>query len=262
MGAINYPNRRIASVRQTVLSGWLDSDGYPLLFYAPPFTSYTIEAIDDISLTIASGFNKDGTPKDFFYTIPKGTQFDFGSPPTLENLKLYWDWDVKDFGYLPEAQKVTYALDFPSSPAVNDHCYIIHWAKMYYWDGDTWNHVNRVFLGEYDWHSVGNLNDQDVYAYCGFYDSGDFSVASGTNYIKLHFIGTDLIDVKAYGKTTDGYAEFGNYQDTSGNTKGAWVHSITNTTLELRTGVEVRVIGDTGTFPSCDTARIIARRAF
>ncbi len=85
-----------------------------------------------------------------------------------------------------------YVFGLPAAPAADQHAFVVPEMQMYRYTGTAWVRVYRVFLGR-ALANAGAVITVESFAVCDLYDSGWFSIAAATEYIKTHSVLNSVI---------------------------------------------------------------------
>lgn len=183
--------RVIAPVRQTVLSGPVDSNGHPvLLTYSGLNVTLKATGTDPLVAAIAAGFDASGTV-DYVLrlTADVSNAWTLGSDGTYY---LYADRDSSTgaITYGSTTSRPIYTEDDAAATTNGLHTFLINRMKMYAGNGTTAAEVQRVFFGEAVV-SGGAVTSVVSYMFAGRYKSAtDQAIsAANTTYTDTHKLG-------------------------------------------------------------------------
>lgn len=182
----------VASVRQTVLSGSVDSSSFPNALSIGSGLSVTLTASTGTPFLVsfAAGFDSNGA---IDYLGQFTTNQSFTGLTANTTCFLYVDRNTTTgalttgFSTLAPA----YATVAPTSPAVDQHWFNLSTFQMMRWSGGAWAPFQRVFAGE----AVTGATAVTIiatYAYRGRYQSAWIAVVASTNYSFNHDLGISL----------------------------------------------------------------------
>jgi hypothetical protein len=182
-----------APVRQTVLSGLVDSNGYAVfLAVVNGALAITLSATTiPLVVAFAAGFDDNGAI-DYVGRVTADVENAWSGLTASSTLYLYIERNAStgalSYGFSTSAP--TYSLTAPSSPSSGRHWFDITGYKMYYYNGSAWVSCQRVFVGECITETA-SVSSIICYALQGFYDSGWYAVINATMYNKSDNLGVD-----------------------------------------------------------------------
>jgi len=142
--------RVITSVRQTVLSGPVDSNGHPvLLTYSGQAVTLKATTSDPLVVVLAAGFDVSGAV-DYVHRLTADAASAWTIPTSNATYYLFVDRDSSTgaitYGYT--TSQPSYVNDDAASISSGAHTFLINRMKMYLGDGAAAAEKQRVFLGE------------------------------------------------------------------------------------------------------------------
>lgn len=142
--------RVITSVRQTVLSGPVDSNGHPvLLTYSGQAVTLKATTSDPLVVVLAAGFDASGAV-DYVHRLTADAASAWTIPTSNATYYLFVDRDSSTgaitYGYT--TSQPSYVNDDAASISSGAHTFLINRMKMYLGDGAAAAEKQRVFLGE------------------------------------------------------------------------------------------------------------------
>jgi len=142
--------RVVTSVRQTVLSGPVDSNGHPvLLTYSGQAVTLKATTSDPLVVVLAAGFDVSGAV-DYVHRLTADAASAWTIPTSNATYYLFVDRDSSTgaitYGYT--TSQPSYVNDDAASISSGAHTFLINRMKMYLGDGAAAAEKQRVFLGE------------------------------------------------------------------------------------------------------------------
>lgn len=200
LGRVHVP------VRQTVLSGHIGIDGYPVFLVAGSGLSINILASSNpLIIAFAYSFNELFGQIDFVKSIDQDIPSAWSALPPNQTCYLYVDRNIETgvltYGYSLFAP--VYQNLAPATPLTDQHWFDLNSFYMKRWNGTTWENKQRVFVGECVT-DASSVTDLIVYGLRGYYDSGEFDIEIATTYTKTPNLGLLPGDLEV-----DGYVESG-----------------------------------------------------
>lgn len=195
-GLVRSPSVSHPYVRQTVLNGTVDSNGFPNALSVGSGLAVTLTATGTaFLLSFAAGFDSNGA-------IDYLTQFtanqSFSSLTAASTCFLYVDRNPSTGALATGFTTIApvYQTVAPTPPATGQHWFDLSAFMMKRWSGSAWIVLQRVFVGEC---VVGASTVTTVtnYAYRGFYQSAWVAVVALTNYNFNHQLGMSLAAASA-----------------------------------------------------------------
>lgn len=198
-----------AGVRQTVLTGPVDSDGRADFITAGTGLQAIASglSVTPILLAIGDGFSVELGASDVIISVDNNQVF--GGLSDNDTNYLYLDYDEIAETITPGSTTLApiYSQKKPTSPATGQYWYRTeHDERGEYWDGSAWQPVLRMFIGQTTT-SSGSVASVVSYAYQGKYISDYEAGFSGSGQaLKNHNIisvpnasqGLPLIDFEVY----------------------------------------------------------------
>jgi hypothetical protein len=184
-----------AGVRQTALTGPVDSDGRADFIIAGAGLQAIASGLSTTSLLLAygNGFSVELGAADVIVKVNSNQVF--GGLVDNDTNYLYLDYDTSTETITPGSTTLApdYSYAKPSSPSTGQYWYPIdHRSSGEYWDGSAWQSVHRIFIGEVTT-SAGSVTNTVSYAYQGKYLSDVFSISTNNTYTRNHNIGADAL---------------------------------------------------------------------
>lgn len=201
--AVVSAERQQVAIRQTVLAGPVDSNGYAANLSAVS-GSLAISELAGTVTTWANGYDNYGA-LDYVQQITADVASAWSNLTASSTLYLYKDYNASTgnviYGFTTLAP--VYQDYAPSSASTGQYWFDTVNYAGYYYDGSAWVSVVRVFVGECVT-GTSSVSSVTCYAYRGRYDSGWFAVSSSTYYTKAHNLGVDIsvYDVKLLAKNS------------------------------------------------------------
>ncbi|WP_234085318.1 hypothetical protein [Azonexus sp. R2A61] len=230
-----------APVRQTVLTGPCDGNGWPSFL---PATSANLSistqnvGVDSAALIVgsASGFSIDGAVDRLGITTENLTW------ALTANATNYLYVDVSADGTLvPGSTTIPPIYTNSNAPAATNGqaTFCIKLMRMFVGNGAAPVKANRVFVGEAVT-SAGAVTSAIAYAYNGIYDSGFYAVAAASSYNKNHNLGVlPLSASQLVAQNADGsgwLVYMGVQGNSTGINQGASIISASRVSMMLKTG--------------------------
>lgn len=241
--------------RQTVLSGPVDTSGYPS--FLPATSASLVLTTQNVSTgsaalvaTASGGSNASG---------------DINVVGQVTSNSLSWTVPASNTSWLPvsiAASALTALtpvtlqpiIQWGGTPAVTagQYTYNIQQGIMWLGNGSVANAVNHVIVGEVV-AGASTITSAIAYAYKGRYSSGRFSISNSTGYNKNHKLGTppDFMRVRAAGATSTGGAlsDFANIYNAP-NYYGGYFQSLDRNSVTFFVGNPAQVYsGNVGATP-------------
>lgn len=193
LSPLKQPDARvITSVRQTVLSGPVDSNGHPaLLTYTGQAVTLKATTTDPLVVVLAAGFDGSGAV-DYVHRLTADAASAWTIPTGDATYYLFVDRDSSTgaitYGYT--TSRPTYVNDDAASISSGAHTFLINRMKMYLGDGAAAAEKQRVFLGECVV-SGGAITSVTSYMFKGEFQSAtDQAIsASNTTWTETHKLG-------------------------------------------------------------------------
>ena len=193
---IRSPSVSELGVRQTVLTGSVDSSGLPNALSIGSGLAVSLSAASTaMLLSFAAGFDGNGQ---IDYAGQFTSNQTFSSLTASTTCFLYVDRNTSTGALTLGFSTLTpiYSRSTPSSPSTDQHWFSPATYVMQRWNGSAWAAVQRVFVGEAVT-GASTVTSVDTYAYSGLFVTGWFAVTTGTNYSKKHYLGMSIADANA-----------------------------------------------------------------
>lgn len=244
-----YPS---VPVRQTVLSGPVDTSGLPAFGGSTGSTVVTASA-GTLAVTAANGL-----------TNRIGSKASPSWSGLSTNGAMFKYVDVNADGTLTEGVGTLAPIYQPGgTPSVTAGQFTFNWQEMrgYVGNGSTAVASYRVYVGEVT--VAGGVVTAIIwYALMGRYNSGRFSIAINTTYAKSHNVGAEPLLVNTFGAISGGALVPATFMY-SGAYEGIGVYGITNKSVSVRTQATVALPGaTTGPTTTPNEALIIVDRGW
>lgn len=207
----NYERVNFSSVRQTVQTGPVDTDGFASYIVNNGGLSVITSGLDSDSLFISFGDGIDiKGEKNIVVELDENVTFTGLADNDVNYLYLEYDTGTETLTPGSTTLAPDYSLGKPSSPTTNQYWYPTdHRSRGEYWDGSAWQPVLRIFIGQATT-SAGAVSSVTSYAFQGRYQEKlSTSITLNTAYTFNHNIGVENItDIRLYmnGFTTGGYS--------------------------------------------------------
>ena len=179
-------------VRQTVLSGPVDSDGRADFLSAGTGLEVISSTSDPLICAFGAGFGVQGQ-KNFVSEI--SSQLTWSDLPASDDVYLYIDLDSSSGAITTGSTTVSpvYAYARPSSPSSGQFFYPLdHRSRPEVYDGSSWVPTLRLFVGQC---ATGSTSVSSVisYAYQGRYlDDNNSTISNSSAYTFSHNIGAPV----------------------------------------------------------------------
>lgn len=197
LSPLKQPSARvITSVRQTVLSGPVDSNGHPvLLAYTGQVVTLKATSTDPLEIAFAAGFDSQGAV-DYLAELTADVASAWTIPTADATYYLFADRDSTTgaitYGYT--TSRPTYINDDAAPITSGAHTFLRNRMKMYLGDGATAAEKQRVFIGECVV-SGSAITSVTSYMFRGRFQSAtdqafsSASTAAATAYTETHKLG-------------------------------------------------------------------------
>lgn len=195
-GTLRSNSVSAVGMRQTVLNGSVDANGFPNALSAGTGLSATLSAATTpMLIAFAAGFDAYGCVD---YTAQVTANQTISGLTASSTLYLYADRNVTTgaitFGFY--AALTTYSYKAPTSPATNATWFDLSTFTFKQYNGTAWNALQRVLLGEATTNGSA-VTGIITYAYQGYYQSLWQAVVGQTSYTFSHNLGIPIASASA-----------------------------------------------------------------
>lgn len=194
-------------MRQTVLTGTVDSSGFPNALAAASGLSISLSASSSSPFVIAFAAGFDGNGAIDYVGQFTGNQTLGGLTANTTCYVFAERTSPANLGLGFSTLAPSYDRVAPSSPSTGQHWFDLSSFVMKQWNGSSWDVVQRVFVGEVVT-GASTVTSATTYAHQRRYRSIWTAVSGGTGYTFNHNLGIPLPAAEAaieiYAGTTSG----------------------------------------------------------